>query len=137
MQLLMKQEEQENKVVELQPQTMVQVQVPAGAVPGTKLSVPTGNGSMVTVEVPQGALPNTTLQVPVPTQSYALNVVGDNKNEYKQHKRSYNLFLSATICTYFLAIYYFAMMQRRICQNGVVDNVPSVHSALGVQVTEP
>jgi hypothetical protein len=110
MQLLMKQEEQENKVVELQPQTMVQVQVPAGAVPGTKLSVPTGNGSMVTVELPQGALPNTTLQVPVPTQSYALNVVGDNKNEYKQHKRSYNLFLSATICTYFLAIYYFAML---------------------------
>merc|ERR1719421_563657 len=84
-QLIKKAEEEETqKNTELQP--MVQVQVPEGAKPGTKLSVQAANGSMVDIVVPANALPNTILQVAVPTPGKNEAQAAGSKEKKAEHK---------------------------------------------------
>lgn len=54
------------QVVQIEPPPrFVEVQVPAGATPGTELQVPVGAGQHLQVLVPPGAVPGMRLQVPI------------------------------------------------------------------------
>ena len=115
---MMKEAEHQTKAEQVQPQTMVQVQVPANAVPGTKLSVPAGNGSMVTVEVPEGAQPNTILQIPVLTQNTQTSQLKNNfvssaqdrEKEFARQKRKSYCYWFGTFFVFMIAIMHCAVL---------------------------
>ena len=115
---MMKEAEHQMKAEQVQPQAMVQVQVPANAVRGTKLSVPAQDGSMVTVEVPQGAQPNTVLQIPVLTQNIQTSQVKDNfvwsaqdrEKEFSRQKRKIYCYSCGTFCVFIIVILHCAVL---------------------------
>ena len=111
-QLIKKAEQEENqKSTELQP--MVQVQVPEGVEPGTKLSVQAANGSMVDIVVPVGALPNTTLQVPMPMPGKNEAQAAGSKEKKAQHtlyKRRCQCFCAAVALLFFITVFQITML---------------------------